>query len=40
MNALAEEVLRELPDQIVGYMLANNIKPVKVEFQPIEALMQ
>ena len=26
---LAEEVLREMPDQIVGYMLANNIKPQK-----------
>jgi len=39
MSALAEEVLKELPDQIVGYMLANGIKPAKVDFHSAEALM-
>ena len=39
MAALAEEVLKELPDQIVGYMLGNGIKPAKVDFHSAEALM-
>lgn len=39
MAALAEEVLKELPDQIVGYMMANGIKPAKVDFHSAEALL-
>lgn len=27
LSQLAEEVLREVPDQLVGYMVQNKIKP-------------
>jgi hypothetical protein len=32
ISLLAEEVLRELPDQLVGYMMSKNIMPNKLEF--------
>jgi hypothetical protein len=35
---LAEEVLKELPDQIVSYMMANQIKPHKQEWNQIDQL--
>ena len=33
---LAEEVLKEMPDQIVSYMLANGIKPKKTDWTSVE----
>lgn len=33
---LAEEVLKEMPDQIVGYMLANGVKPQKQEWLSVD----
>jgi hypothetical protein len=36
ISRLAEEVLKEMPDQIVGYMMANGVKPMKQEWMNIE----
>lgn len=40
ISILAEEVLREMPDQIVGYMMANNIRPQKQEWVSVEAALE
>lgn len=32
LGLLAEEVLKEVPDQLVGYMMTNNIKPAPIPF--------
>jgi hypothetical protein len=32
ISGLAEDVLREMPDQIVNYMLSKNIKPLKLDW--------
>lgn len=37
IGRLAEEVLREMPDQIVSYMEANHIKPIKNEWTQVDA---
>jgi hypothetical protein len=37
---LAEEVLREMPDQIVGYMMGHGIKPMKQEWLQVDAVAQ
>ena len=36
ISVLAEEVLREVPEQIVGYMLMNNIKPQPIEQEMVD----
>ena len=36
---LAEEVLKEMPDQIVSYMLANKIMPKKLEWHSVDTMM-
>ncbi len=38
ISILAEEVLREMPDQIVAYMMANNIKPQKQEWANVDSV--
>ena len=35
ISLLAEEVLRELPDQVVGYMLSKGIRPEKQQWQDV-----
>eukprot|EP00347_Sterkiella_histriomuscorum_P005523 403356292 len=40
ISILAEEVLREMPDQIVGYMMANGIKPQKQDWLNVDAAVQ
>lgn len=40
IGRLAEEVLKEMPDQIVGYMEANRITPTKNEFTNVDNAIQ
>ena len=37
ISILAEEVLKEVPDQIVGYMMSKGIKPAKQDWENIES---
>ena len=36
ISVLAEEVLKELPEQIVGYMMSKGIKPNKLEWNNVD----
>jgi hypothetical protein len=37
ISVLAEEVLKEMPDQIVNYMQSKGIKPAKQEWIAVDA---
>ena len=38
LSILAEEVLREVPNQLVSYMIANNIQPAPVDHIAVDAI--
>jgi hypothetical protein len=39
ISALAEEVLKEMPDQIVGYMMTHGIQPNKVQWANVDEMV-
>lgn len=36
LHTLSEEVLKEVPDQVVGYMMMKGIKPQKNDWRPVD----
>lgn len=40
ISVLASEVLKELPDQLVGYMLSKGVKPLKLEWVNVDSAVQ